>query len=470
MLLPVAVLVLAIPEPCYGLEGPAELEGQHVWVEYPNGVSAAQAMRVLEAADTAWEVYAQELGWSEPPEPIAVRADPNNDTASGQCITTDCDGVPVPLCSVYGPAFDGGYEEQTTAHEIGHAFQYALMGSYLDSVASWAWWMEGSASWIESYYAPHPRVWARVEGYVANPQWTLHNDFAALVLGERGGHMYGTAVLAFFLDQYYDGPDTVRATWEWGAQHSGEPIFFRDAIEGIGLSFDELWPHYLATITVLDLEGGENVAQIPTHTVIAELPGTGAPPSASWPEGLGIGVVHLPSELGMPGMDLRVQVDGDASVPWHAVLARTDGVVPGSAVLDYVVAQWDDAGHGELLLPGFDGSAEVFLAVSPEALESTPFSYSMTAELVPSSADSSTTDDPTTTGAATTSDGSGDTGMETNAASGDASGCGCRSTGTPGCGVMLLVLAAISRTPSRYRTRRSSTRTRQCTRRLHYTR
>lgn len=445
MLIPFAALVLAIPEPCYGLDGPASIEGLHVWVEYPNGVSEAQAMRVLEAADAAWEIYAQELGWAEPPEPIAVQIDPLNDTASGQCITTDCDGVAVPLCRVFGPAFDADHEEQTTAHEIGHAFQYALMGSYLDSLTSWAWWMEGSASWIESYYEPHPRVWGRVDDYVANPQWTLHNDFADLFAGNRGGHMYGTVVLAFFLDQYYGGPDTVRATWEWGAEHSGEKIFFRDAIEGIGLSFAEVWPHYLATIAVLDLEGAENVAQIPGHTVLSALPASGAAPEASRPEGLGFALVHVPAELGMPGMDLRVQVDGDASVPWHAVLARTDGVVPGSAVLDYVVAQWDDAGHGELLLPAFDGSAEVFLAVSPEALESTPFGYSITAELVPSSADSSTTDDPTTTGTGTStaSDENNENETGTNAAEGnDGSGCTCRSTGTPGWGVLLLLLAA----------------------------
>ena len=79
----------------------------------------------------------------------------------------------------------------------------------------------------------------------------------------------------------------------------------------------------------------------------------------------------------------------------------------------------------------------------------------MTAELVPSSADSSTTDDPTTSGGATTSDDSGDTGTQTGAAQpGDASGCGCRSTGTPGWGVMLLGLAAISRTPGRCRRRK----------------
>ncbi|HWB77661.1 MAG TPA: hypothetical protein VG755_21995 [Nannocystaceae bacterium] len=444
MLLPFAALVLAIPEPCYGLAGPSEIEGEHVWVEYPAGVSMTQAMAVTVAADTAWSIYADDLGWTEPPQPIAVRADLTNDMAAGQCVTMECEGVDVPLCHVYGPAFQGGYAAQTTAHEIGHAFQYALMGSYLDSLTSWAWWMEGTATWIEHFYEPDPRVWNRVDDYVANPQWTLMNDFADLFAGERGDHMYGTAVLAFFLEQYYGGPDTVRQTWEWGASHSGEKILFRDAIEGIGLSFAEVWPHYLARITVLDLEGGENVATIPTHTVINALPGAGAPPEASRPEGLGFGVVHIPAELGMPNVDLRVQVDGDPTVPWHAVIARTDGTVPGSAVIDYVVATWDDAGHGELLLPGFDGTADAFLALSPESIEHTPFDYSISAELVPAGADgsSSTTADPTTTTSTdtTTSDDEGSS-ESTAREQDDSSGCGCRSTGSPAWGAALLLFA-----------------------------
>ncbi|MBL8943923.1 MAG: hypothetical protein JNK45_12285 [Myxococcales bacterium] len=442
MPLPFVALLLAIPEPCYGFDG-ASLEGEHVWVDYPTDISEAQAMRVVEAADTAWAVYAGELGWAEPQQAIAVRAEPSNDMAAGQCITVDCDGVDVPRCFVFGSSFDVGAEEQTAAHELGHAFQYALMGNYLDSLTSWAWWMEGTASWIETYYAPHPRVWGRIDDYLANPQWTLQNDFSDLVSGGRGGHMYGTAVLAFFLDQNY-GPDTVRATWEWGAAMSGEKIFFRDAIEGIGLSFAEVWPHYLATITVLDLDGGEEAAALPRHSVLEALPGSGTPPAEDLPEGLGFAVFHVPAQLGMPGTDLHVQIHGDPSVPWHTVVARTDGVTPGSAVLDYVVATWDDAGHGELLLPAFDGSRDAFVAVSPESSATGPFAFSISAELVPTDAgDSSTTAADTTAGidGTTAGEASGESGAAATAGAGDdASGCSCRSAGRPGWAVLLLSL------------------------------
>ena len=452
MLLPVAVLLLAIPEPCYGLEGPSQIEGEHLWVEYPNGVSDAQAMAVAEAADTAWNLYAQELGWPEPPEPIAVRADLGNDMAAGQCITMECGGEQVPLCHIFGPAFSSGYAAQTAAHEIGHAFQYALMGSYLDSLTSWAWWMEGSATWLEYQFDADPNVWNSVENYVGNPQWTLHHDFADSYQGPRGGHMYGSAVLAFFLAEYYGGPDTVRATWEWGAERSGQKIFFHDAIEGIGLSFDEVWPHYLATLTVLDLEGGENVAQIPAHTVISELPGSGSPPEASWPEGLGMGIVRVPAELGAAGMDLRVQVDGDPAVPWQAALVRANGTTPGSEVLEHIAAEFDDAGHAEMVLPAFDGAAEAFLAVSPDTLERTPFGYTIAAELVPSGAgesssggESSSTSEVASTSTGAAEESGTDTAEEVERE--DADGCGCRSGGASGWLLALLVVPALRRRP-----------------------
>lgn len=461
MLNSLVALVLALPEPCYGVDAPA-LEGTHVWMEYPASLSESQAMSVLEAADAAWDIYEGELGWLAPSQAMTVQADLVTDTAYGQCVTVACDDVEVPLCTIFGPSFDDGQQAQTSAHEMGHAFQYALMGGYLDSLASWAWWMEGTASWLETFYAEDPRVWDRVGEYVANPQWGLHSDFSDLFAGVRGSHMYGTAVLAFFLEQEYGGPDTVRAIWEWGATYSGEKIFFRDAIEGIGLSFDEVWPHYLAAISVLDIEGGENVAQIPGHMVIDQLPGEGAPPAASLPEGLGFGVVHLPAALGMPGMELRVEIDADASVPWHAVLARTDGVAPGSVVLDYVVATWDEAGHGELVLPAFDGSADAFLVVSPEAIEKDPFGYSLRALLVPTgSADGSTSSDASSSdGGGTTGTDEGGSGSEAPAADdGGGAGCGCGSSqGSLGGAWGWLPLVAWERRRRRSAARRFSTR------------
>ena len=455
-MLSVLSLLLSIAEPCYGLEGTAQVEGRHLWVEYDMSLSEESATSLTEVCDDAWDVFVDELGWPAPPGPIAVRADLTADMAGGQCITVECGAEHVPRCHVFKPAFDAGLaaRNNTAAHEIGHAFQYALMGAYTDSLTSWAWWMEGSATWISHYAQPHASVWSAMTSYIGNPQWALHNDFQEILNGNRGGHMYGTAVLAFFIDQYYGGPDTVRQTWEWGAEQSGERIFFPDAIEGVGIDFDEFWPHYLATLTVLDLEGGADVGAIPGHMVISELPGAGAPPPEARPEGLGIGIVRVPAGLGAEGMDLRVELDVDASVPWHAALAKTDGLEPGSEVIEYVRGEFDEAGHAVLVLPNFDGSAEGFLAVSPESIERTQFAYEIAAELVESGAgDTGETGAMTggvgsSTGVATTGGTTSgtDTDGEPEAEAPEAGGCGCRSgqRDLPGW-LWLVPLAAIRR-------------------------
>lgn len=455
-MLDVALFLAMIPEPCYGLEGQAQVEGEHVWVEYDDDVSEMTAQRVTNASDAGWEHYVDVFGWPEPPGPIAVKIDLFPDDAAGQCITEMCGDEHVPRCLVFRPAVSAGTADVTAVHEVGHAFQYGLMGNYLDSLESWAWWMEGTAEYMTHTLMPNQGTWFSIDEYIENPHWMLHHGFSEFVVGTRSTHMYGTAIVAFFMDEYYGGPTTVRETWDWGAAHSGTPIFFPDAINGIGIDFAEFWPHYLARLSVLDLEIGPNLDRIPSHTVISELPGSGAPPPDVRPEGLGVGIVRFGADLGAPDMDLLVEVTADAAVPWHGVLARVDGVEPGSSVIDYEVGEFID-GVATLRLEGFDGSNDAFLVVSPESMERTPFDYQLAAELVPSeveggsssSGGEETTDIGTTTEVGSSSSGQPDetdTDGDAPAADGN-SGCGC-TAGSPGPAAtagLLLVLGLVTR-------------------------
>lgn len=432
-MLDLALLLTMIAEPCYGLEGQSQVEGQHVWVEYDD-VTEMTAQRVADAADGGWDYYVDAFDWPAPPGPIAIRIDVFSDNAAGQCITEMCGDEHVPRCHVFGPAVSAGTADVTAVHEVGHAFQYGLMGNYLDSLESWAWWMEGTAEYMTHTHLPNDGTWYSISEYTENPHWMLHHGFSEVVSGTRSTHMYGTAVLAFFMDEYYGGPTTIRETWDWGAAQSGTRIFFPDAVNGIGLDFNEFWPHYLARLSVLDLSIGENLSQIPAHTVISELPGSGAPPPDVRPEGLGVGIIRFGADLGAPDMDLLVEVTGDPSVPWHAALARVDGVEPGSSVIDYVAAEFE-GGVATVRLEGFDGSNEAFLVVSPESIERTPFDYQLAAELVPSeepsgsssSGGEETTDIGTTTdaGSSTGEPSDTDTDEAPSSDAADESGCAC---------------------------------------------
>ncbi len=392
--LPAVFLLLTIAllaaEPCYGFSQPEQIEGQHVWVEYDESISSSTAQAVVDEADAAWNDYVETFDWPAPPGPFSVIADFDEDSAFGRCITIECDGVDLPQCSIYEPAFTSGNHLNTTAHEMGHAFQYGITGPFGVSVASWVWWMEGTAEYMSYRLRPVPGTIAVVETYLGNPQWRLHHNFSEFISGVRTGHLYGTAVLAMFIDEYYGGPDTVRETWEWGSMQGDDPIFFRDAIEGIGISFDTFWPDYMAHISVVDVGIGSEVSQIPAHLDFDTLPGAATPPDIYFPEGLGITFFRVPKGLGQPNSDLVVRILGEDSVRWHGALARVEDATPGAAVLDSVGAQSGDDGVVELTLEGFDGNHDVMVALSPESIGPNPFAFSIEAELQPAVGDADT--------------------------------------------------------------------------------
>lgn len=458
MFLLLTTALLAV-DPCYGFSLPEQVEGQHVWVEYDENISTATAQAVVDEADAAWDDYVETFDWPAPPGPFSMVADFSVNTAFGRCITVECEGVDLPQCSIYEPAFSSGNHLNTTAHEMGHAFQYGITGPFGVSLSAWAWWMEGTAEYMSYRLRPVPGTVAVVETYLGNPQWRLHHNFSEFINGDRTGHLYGTAVLAMFIDEYYGGPHTVRETWEWGSMQGEEPIFFRDAIEGIGISFDAFWPDYMAHVSLVDLSIGSEVSQLPAHLDFDSLPGAATPPDVYFPEGLGITFFRVPKGLGQPNSDLVVRILGDESVRWHGTLARAEDAVPGAAVEDFVAAQSGDDGVVELVIEGFDGSHDVMVALSPESIAPEPFAFSIEAELQPAEA-AQDTDDPEPEGSSsgeeppdTDTDGTG--AAEDNNGSGGCSLGGSRSTWAPLLGVFGLALASSRR--RRGQKRRKST-------------
>lgn len=375
------VQALLLAQPCYGFSLPEQVETEHLWLEYDDNISQATAEAAAEVAEQAFVDYVETFDWPEPP-PFSILADFSLDSSFGRCITLECDdGSHVPQCQVYEPAFTAGSHLNTTAHEVGHAFQYGITGPFGISLAHWAWWMEGTAEYMAYRLLPVPGTLGVIETYLGNPHWRLHHTFSEFITGTRTGHMYGTAVLAMFIDEYYGGPDTVRELWEWAALQPEDPIFFRDAIEGIGISFDEFWPNYLAHLSVVDLSVGPDLDQIPAHLEINALPGAATPPDIYFPEGLGMAFFRIPADLGQPDTSLVVRILGDDAVRWHGVLAEVDAVTPGGAVVDMVAGQSGDDGVVELVLEGFDGQYDVMVGLSPETIEPNPFAFSIEAEL-----------------------------------------------------------------------------------------
>ncbi|MCO4746363.1 MAG: hypothetical protein KC912_16320 [Proteobacteria bacterium] len=374
---------LALDEPCYGFAytDAERLEGENFWVEWDPAIADVDdAQDRLDAAESARTTFI-DMGWEFVDDPIAIRILPSDVGFSfGRTETIDCTDHPSPVIFLFteNERIPG---ESTTMHEVAHTVQYAYMGAYLDGVTSWIWWMEGCATWLTAYADNDVSGWARdASDYTEYPHLALHHRVAAFLIPEQSAHMYGTAILAQFIDEQYGGPDTVRATWEYGATVTGDVIWFPDALESAGVDFEAFWPHYMARLTTLDLVNGAMVAPVTRADTADAYPASGDANEDMLPEGLGMNFIALRSNFEKE-LALKVTFDGDPSVDWYAVLASSESTATGTPVLDYIPLEVDENGHAEGWISNFH-LIEGHLIVSPKDPDNVGFEYSWSAELI----------------------------------------------------------------------------------------
>ncbi|MBW1878968.1 MAG: hypothetical protein JRJ84_11440 [Deltaproteobacteria bacterium] len=375
----------AAEEPCYGHAWDDRVDSDHFWVEWePDAITEEQAFDIASYAEAARTVYVDEMAWALTERAVVYSVtDTDGPGIGGLAQTRPCGGEQVPRIELYMGTYRDTTAHNVTAHELGHGSQYAYMGQYLDSVASWLWWMEGVATWMATQADDNVDEWAAESlGYLDNPHLALHHGVGGFLVQEQSEHMYGTAVLARYMEEVWGGTDAVRATWEWGATYSGEEIWFPDAVQGAGLEFDAFWTRWMATATVVDMGWGDVLEQGARPVrVVTRLPSSGAPPEGRLPQGLGMSVIRFDPEAGEEGRSLEVTFEGDPSPRWHVVLVRAEGAQPGSRVLDFVPLEVDEDGRASGWLSGFEGDVVGFLVVSPETRTVGEFDYVWTAEL-----------------------------------------------------------------------------------------
>lgn len=380
MLFLLALNALAAP-PCNPPNGDLYVEGEHFWVSWDAAVGdQAEAEQVLLWAEEARATYL-ELGWEVTDETINVRIEESVGAGGGSCTTTTCpDGTIVPVISLYA-GNPGDTSENTTKHEVVHAFEYFLMGTYIDAVTSWAWFAEGTASWLTTHADGDLLEWRLdVRDYIEVPWLGLHQTPLAYLDSVAGPFMYGTAILAQYIEDEH-GMQTMQDLWEYGGTQTGTPIYFPDAIEGVGMEWEPFWQDYMAMMTVLDLPYGKDMTVgtfIEKH--VGDLPADGSPRKLRQPQGLGLSIIHFKAKAGQEDRSLDVTFDGDPEVEWMAVLVRTKKTGPGGKVKEIVPFDLED-GSGDASLDAFDGANDAYLVVSPQSQDLDPHDYSWSAEL-----------------------------------------------------------------------------------------
>ena len=413
-------IAFAAEPPCYGTSGENVLEGEHFWIEWSDALGDAESSaEMLQAAEEARAYYIDEMGWPFTDRSILLRVQqaPSN---GGVCQTALCDGEPVPVITLFARA-TGEPGRGTAKHEVAHAAQYSYMGEYLDAVASWPWWLEGCAVWMTAKAMDNPPTWARdVAHYLKVPYIALHQDATAYLEVDRTrtDHMYGTAVLAQYLEDIH-GAAAVQATWQYGAEHTGEAIEFRDAIEAQGIDFEAFWRGYMAAITVVDVTLADSLSAGPfVEHKVTLFPDAGEPSEETRPQGYGLSLVKFPKNAGNEDYELEVEFEGDPTVPWLAVLVTTKGKAHGGSVQEIVPLEVAADGTGVARISGYDGSVDAWLVVSPQSVERLGYDYTWSAGFV----------------AADTAGGKG-----------KAKGCGCSTGGASGLWIGLLALVGLRR-------------------------
>lgn len=363
-------VALGADEPCYGHSAEHRVATDQFWVEWDGDfLNEAQAAVIGDAAEHAADTY-REMGWPFTTEPVVIAVTEQGTFGiSGLTRTSDCDAVPVPRIDLFLGQYDESSAVDVTSHEVAHIAEYAYMGAYNDSVDSWLWWMESTATWLTPHADGLWTGWGvTADPYLEHPELAMHHGLEGFLDENVSAHMYATTYVTETLAQYA-GDDAVRGTWEYGAAHTGTPILFADAVNGAGVDFDAYWAWHLASLPTRDIERAAYV----TETAIAATAGALPDDGSGGPGGLGVEVVRFPSNLGAKKTQLDVTFDGDPAVPWHVVLVRTTG----DTVIDYVPLVVTD-GHAEGHVSGFyrvDG----WLVVSPEAIDTAPRAYTWSA-------------------------------------------------------------------------------------------
>lgn len=382
LLVALATSTLAADPPCYGHTHEDRVDSEHFWVEWePEVLTPEQAEDISEYAEESRDVFLS-MGWPLTDAVTAYSVVSISGTGfGGFAQTLTCDDSQVPRYELYVGEYRDDAARNVTAHELGHGAQYAFMGNYLDSVTSWAWWMEGTATWLALQVDGDIDRYANdAADYLAEPHLALHHGVAAYISGEAGDHMYGTAWLARFIEHEH-GADAILDIWEAGAPSTGEVIAFPQVVDAAGLDFASLWPKYLAVTTTVDSEDADAFSATPPRVAsVVELPAAGVVEEEGAPQGYGFAVVHIDAEAGRGRKSLAITFDGDPGVDWHVVLVRADGQGVGAAVLDYVVIPVV-AGHGDGWLSDFDGSDHGFLVASPAVVDEEPRGFSWHAQL-----------------------------------------------------------------------------------------
>jgi hypothetical protein len=190
------------------------LDSEHFCVTWQNGeATQAIAQTSLNALEAAWEALVGQRGWEAPESSedwlLSVYLDPTLDASgfTGRYVT-ETGGIAYPyiwLNPQYADQTD--FFRSVTAHEFNHALQWRLRPRANAPEDAWYW--EASAEWGAELALPNLDVYGWQSYWYAQRPEVRYSSMEEY-------HQYGMFPVNAFLEEFREGPGSMKATWLLG--------------------------------------------------------------------------------------------------------------------------------------------------------------------------------------------------------------------------------------------------------------
>ena len=359
--------------PNWAGDGENRIITEHFSVEWDgDAISETRAQQWADALELSWQVEFEELGWRKPgghTQYLTLAYIADFDYAGAVTSVENCGGSSIPfMIAGKGSFAQGTWFMDMASHELNHTSQFSY--GYGHEFYFW----EATATWIEEYIYPSHNSWAQyIVGYSQAPHLAINKS--SQQDQEIFYHMYGMAILLFYLDEYVGGPEFVEELWRYSSNNGTQyDLWIGEVLEAKGEDWGELYDHFIATNAVMDYEEQAYFTAVNRADSVKSFPASGGNSSNDKPEGYGQNYIRIKTgSATAEAPDLQVNFGGAENVEWSVQLVgEIDDAIADIVKMDVV------EGSGEAVVRNFGDYDLVWMVVSPLTKKEKAYNYEWT--------------------------------------------------------------------------------------------
>jgi MYXO-CTERM domain-containing protein len=351
-------------------DGDNRILTEHFSVEWDgDSISDSKAEQWAESLEHSWQVEFDEMGWREPIQSsqyLILAYVAAYEYAGAVTSVEYCDGDYSPFIMAGKASFyQSTWYQDMAGHELNHASQFAY--GYGHEFYFW----ESTATWIEEYIYPNHNAWAQyIVGYSQAPHLAINKS--SQQDQDIFNHMYGMAILNFYLDEYIGGPEFVESLWDYATSHGNQyDLWIGEILEDKGYDWGEVYDGFIATNAVMAYDEQAYFTAVEREDSVNSFPASGGNSGNDKPEGYGQNYIRIKTRGATDeAPDLKLNFDGADSVEWSVQLVgELDDDV--AQVVKVEISE----GSGEGVFRDFGDYDRIWLVLSPLTTKEKAYNY-----------------------------------------------------------------------------------------------